>query len=168
MALRRARVDVEKAEEALAVQRRADETDLKIMRISVEKLQPRAEGGRGRHRDLTLRSTVAGTVILGDHPEERRKLQETDDVFMGMTLARVASSNARRVRAWLVDVDDGKIAVGMPARVTLDAYPARVFTGVVRDISPVARAPGEYRAQAQRRVFTVGVELGDADAQNNT
>ena len=101
-------------------------------------------------------------MIVNDHPEERRKLQEADEVFMGMTVVRLTSSNARRVRAWLSDVDDGKIAPGMPARVVLDAYPDRVFAGVVRDISPVARTPGDPRAQ--RRVFTVGVDLTEADA----
>ena len=64
------------------------------------------------------------------------------------------------MRAWLADVDDGKIAPGMPAVVTLDAYPGRTFPGTVRDISPVAQTQGQGRQQGQRRVFTVGVELG--------
>ena len=42
---------------------------------------------------MTLRTTEAGTVIINDHPEERRKLQEADDVFMGMTVARVTSGS---------------------------------------------------------------------------
>jgi multidrug resistance efflux pump len=111
---------------------------------------------------LTLRSTAAGSVIINDHPEERRKLQEADDVFMGMTVARVSSGSGRRVRAWLSDVDDGKVAPGMPARVVLDAHPDRQFTGTVRDISAVARSPGDPRAQ--RRVFTVNVDLAEVDA----
>jgi HlyD family secretion protein len=163
MTLHRARVDVEKATDALAAQQKTDETEVKLKRIAVEKLRRVVRAAEDAIATLTLRTSEAGTIILADHPEERRKLQEGDDVFMGMTIARVTGSSARRVRAWLVDVDDGKVTPGMPARVTLDAYPDRVFTGQVHDLSPVARAPGETRG-AQRRVFTVNVDLSEADA----
>jgi multidrug resistance efflux pump len=165
MVLRRARVDLEKAEEALQAQRNAGETDIKLKRLALEKLRRAVKAAEDAIATLTLRAPGAGTVILGDYGEERRKFQEGDDAFMGATVARVSSSNAHRVRGWLVDVDDGKIAVGMPARVVLDAYPGRTFSGAVREISPVARAPGEARSQAQRRVFTVVIELGDAEAE---
>jgi HlyD family secretion protein len=161
--LRRARVDLEKSQEALALGRRTADSDLEVKRIAIEKLRRAMSDAEHAIGSLTLRSTEAGTVIVADHPEERRKLQEGDDVFMGMTVARVASSRARRVRAVLIDVDDGKIAVGMPARVVLDAHPEQSFAGVVKDIAPVARTPGDTRG-AQRRIFAVNVDLNDAEA----
>jgi HlyD family secretion protein len=162
LTLTRARVDLEKAQGALAGQRIAAASDIKIKRIAVEKLRRAVGAAQASIATLTLRAPAAGTVLVSDHPEERRKLQEGDDVFMGMTVARVTSSAARRVRAWLSDVDDGKIAPGMKAQVVLDAHPDLTFTGVVKEISPVARTPGDPRAQ--RRVFTVGVALDEADA----
>ncbi len=162
LALQRAGADLARAEDALTSQRVAAAADVKLKRIAVEKLRRAAAIAEEAIATLTLRSTEAGTVIIHDHPEERRKLQEADDVFMGMTVARVSSGNGRRVRAWLSDVDDGKIAPGMAAKVVLDAHPDRRFTGTVRDISPVARSPGDPRAQ--RRVFTVNVDLAEVDA----
>jgi HlyD family secretion protein len=162
LVLARARADLEKAEEALAAQRTSAAADVKLKRITVEKLRRAAEVAQQAVNTLVLHATAPGTVMIGDHQEERRKLQEGDEVNMGMTVARLTSSSARRVRAWLADVDDGKVAPGMPARVVLDAYPDRVFKGVVRDVSPVARTPGDR--QAQRRVFTVNVDLEEADA----
>jgi HlyD family secretion protein len=161
LALQRARADLARAEDALTSQRVAAAADVKLKRIAVEKLRRAAAIAQEAIATLTLRSTEAGTVIIHDHPEERRKLQEADDVFMGMTVARVSSGSGRRVRAWLSDVDDGKIAPGMAAKVVLDAHPDRRFTGTVRDISPVARSPGDPRAQ--RRVFTVNVDLAEVD-----
>jgi HlyD family secretion protein len=163
LVLRRVKVDLEKAQEALALGRRSAESDLAVKRIAIEKLRRAMNDAERAVGSLTLRAPEAGTVIIADHPEERRKLQEGDDVFMGMTVARVASSRARRVRAVLIDVDDGKIASGMPARVVLDAHPEQSFAGVVRDIAPVARTPGDTRG-AQRRIFTVNVDLNDAEA----
>ena len=164
MVVRRATVEVERSEAALAAQKTAAATDLKLKRIALDKLGRTVQTAEQAIETLTLKTTEAGTVLLGDHQEERRKVQEGDEVFMGAVVARVASSKARRVRAWLADVDDGKVAVGMPAVVTLDAYPGRTFPGTVRDISPVAQTQGQGRMQGQRRVFTVGVDLTGAES----
>lgn len=161
--LARARADQARAEEALAAQQNADASDVALKRIALDKIRRAVKAAEDSIATLTLRATAPGTVLLGDHPEERRKVQESDAVPMGLTVARVSGSSARRARAWLSDVDDGKIAVGMPARVVLDAHPDRSFAGTVREISPVARAPGDARV-AQRRVFTVLVDLIEADA----
>jgi HlyD family secretion protein len=165
MAVRRAKVDVERAEAALVAQQTAAATDVKVKRIAIEKLRRTVEAAEEAIETLTLTTTESGTLLLGDHQEERRKIQEGDELFMGMVVGRVAGSRSRRVRAWLADVDDGKIAVGMPAVVVLDAYPGRSFPGRVNDISPVAQTQGQGRMQGQRRVFTVGIELGPIDAE---
>ncbi|HEY0713831.1 MAG TPA: HlyD family efflux transporter periplasmic adaptor subunit, partial [Polyangia bacterium] len=154
LVLRRMKVDLEKAEEALQLAQRSAQTDLDVKRISIEKLRRAMTDAEHAVTLLTLRAPAAGTVIVAEHPEERRKLQEGDDVFMGMTVVRVTNSNARRVRAQLLDVDDGKIAAGMPARVVLDAYPDRSFSAAIRDIASMARTPDNSRG-AQRRIFTV-------------
>ncbi len=164
MAVRRAQAEVERADAALAAQKTADGTDIRLKQIALEKLRRAVRTAEEAIATLTLTTTAAGTVLLGDHPEERRKVQEGDEIFMGMVVARVASSNSRRVRAWLADVDDAKVAVGMPAVITLDAYPGRHFDGTVKEISPVAQTQGQGRMQGQRRVFTVGVDLRDGSA----
>ncbi|HEY0708794.1 MAG TPA: efflux RND transporter periplasmic adaptor subunit, partial [Polyangia bacterium] len=163
LVLRRMKVDLEKAEEALQLAQRSAQTDLDVKRISIEKLRRAMTDAEHAVTLLTLRAPAAGTVIVAEHPEERRKLQEGDDVFMGMTVVRVTNSNARRVRAQLLDVDDGKIAAGMPARVVLDAYPDRSFSAAIRDIASMARTPDNSRG-AQRRIFAVNVDLNDAEA----
>src|SRR5688500_5679181 len=114
LALRRARVGLEQAQDALTAERNAAASDLKPKRLAIETLRRAVTAADEAIATLTLRATQAGTVLIADHPEERRKLQEGDEVFMGMTVARVTGSSARRVRAWLSDVDDGKIAPGMP------------------------------------------------------
>jgi HlyD family secretion protein len=164
LTVRRAQVEVERSEAALAAQRTTAATDVKLKRIALEKLRRLVGAAEEAIATLSLTTTVDGTVLLGDHQEERRKVQEGDELFMGMVVARVASAGSRRVRAWLVDVDDGKVAADMPAVVTLDAYPGRTFPGIVRDISPVAQTQGQGRMQGQRRVFTVSVELDEAAA----
>jgi multidrug efflux pump subunit AcrA (membrane-fusion protein) len=67
-----------------------------------------------------------------------------------------------RVKAILADVDDGKVAVGMPVTVTLDGYPDTPYQGRISAISAVAQ---ESKRQSLRRQFDVIVALDRLDGQ---
>ena len=60
------------------------------------------------------------------------------------------------------EVDASEISVGMPVRVTLDAYRGRVFPGTVRRIAPYI-----LELEKQARTVEVEVELEPIDAQEN-
>ena len=61
------------------------------------------------------------------------------------------------VSAPIDEVDAAGVRVGMPARVTLDAYPGRSFAGRVRRIAP-------YVVDVEKQARTVDVEVEFADA----
>jgi multidrug efflux pump subunit AcrA (membrane-fusion protein) len=108
----------------------------------------------------TIRAPTTGLVLIGEQ-SEGRKYQVGDEVRMGETIVRMPPAGASmRVRAFLSDVDDGRVAAGQEAYVTLDAYPERTFKGKVREISPVAL---EVSEKSPRRVFRVAVDLEDAE-----
>jgi multidrug efflux pump subunit AcrA (membrane-fusion protein) len=67
-----------------------------------------------------------------------------------------------RVSAALPDVDDGRIAIGMPASVVLDGYPGMTFNGKVTTISAVAQ---ETSRQSLRRAFKFTVNLSSIDVR---
>jgi RND family efflux transporter MFP subunit len=56
----------------------------------------------------------------------------------GTVLFTVADLNSLIIRVNLNEVDIAKVHVGQPVRVTLDAYPQKVFTGKVSFVSPSA------------------------------
>jgi HlyD family secretion protein len=74
----------------------------------------------------------------------------------GTILFTVADVSKMIVKAGVNEVDIGKIRVGMPVKVTLDAYPKVSFAGRVDRISPAVRIDDKVR------VFDVEVRL---DAQ---
>jgi multidrug efflux pump subunit AcrA (membrane-fusion protein) len=83
-------------------------------------------------------------------------------VWIGFPLALIPEMSSLRVSAALADVDDGRIAVGMPVSVVLDGYPEQTFNGKVTSISAVAQ---ESNRQSLRRAFKVFVNLDRVDAQ---
>ena len=67
-----------------------------------------------------------------------------------------------RVDARLWDVDDGRIRPGLPVRVTLDAFPDKVFNGKVDSVAAVAQ---ETSFRSMRRAFTVRIALERSDPE---
>lgn len=74
----------------------------------------------------------------------------------GTILFTVADVSKMIVKAGVNEVDIGKIRVGMPVKVTLDAYPKVAFAGRIDRIAPAVRIDDKVR------VFDVEVRL---DAQ---
>ena len=74
----------------------------------------------------------------------------------GTVLFTVADVSSMIVKAGVNEVDIGKIHVGMPVKVTLDAYPKVAFKGRIDRIAPAVRLDDKVR------VFDVEIRL---DAQ---
>ena len=76
----------------------------------------------------------------------------------GTALFTVADLKSLIIRVNLNEVDIAKVALGQPVRLTLDAYPQKVFTGKVTFVSPAAELVEKIK------VFKVEIaldELGD-------
>jgi HlyD family secretion protein len=71
----------------------------------------------------------------------------------GTVLFTVADTSRMIVKAGVNEVDIGKIRVGMPVRVTLDAYPKVLFNGKIDRIAPAVRIDEKVR------VFDVEIRL---------
>jgi multidrug resistance efflux pump len=160
LSLRRARMDYDKAKEDLDSYRASSRADLDNRRISLEKARREITTAEGSIEALTLLAPREGILVVGDHPWEDRKFQVGDTVFAGWTVMRIPDLAAMRVEAQLPDVDDGRIAVGMPAVSTLDTYPDLRFPGRVVELTPVAQEPV---GQSLRRAFHVRIDLDRTD-----
>jgi HlyD family secretion protein len=159
---KRAEVELAKATDVLRSQRRAVTSDRANLEITLQKAQRELHEAETAIAALTLRAPRAGIVVVRDIPWEGRKLQEGDAVFVGFPLALIPEPTSMQVDVALADVDDRKIAVGMPATVILDAYPDLRFPGRIADVSAVARENAVARASL-RRSFRVLVELQRID-----
>ncbi len=73
----------------------------------------------------------------------------------GTVLFTVADLKSLLIRVNLNEVDIAKVHVGQPVRITLDAYPQKVFTGKVRFVAPAAKLVEKIK------VFEVEVALDE-------
>ncbi|HEX6201457.1 MAG TPA: efflux RND transporter periplasmic adaptor subunit, partial [Thermoanaerobaculia bacterium] len=161
--LERARVAAAKAEQDLAATRAANRSELEMKSIELGRQRREIAVAERALAELTLRAPADGLVIVESHPwEGGRKLQEGDNVFVGMRVARMPDLSSMEVRAMLSDVDDGRVRPGMEAACTLDAYPETAYPCRVRAVAPVAR---EAARTALLRYFDVELSLAAADTE---
>jgi len=159
-ALLRTKTEYDKSLDVLRSKRTQVASERQNILLRIEKARreiARAEAGIGA---LVLRAPRDGIVVIRDHPWEGRKLQSGDPVFVGFPIALLPDLSSIRVNAALADVDDGKIANGMPVTVTLDGYPSIAYHGHISAISAVAQ---ESRRMSLRRQFEVLIELDRLD-----
>lgn len=161
-ALRRTTVAWEKAVDVLASRRTAVAAERRNLELRIEKAQRDISTAERAIEELVLRAPRDGIIVIRDIPWEGRKMQSGDTVFVGMPIAMLPDLGTLRVKAGLADVDDGKIAAGMPVTITLDAFPQVQYHGKISTISAVAQ---ESRRQSLRRQFEVLIALDKLDSE---
>lgn len=160
-ALRRTTVAFEKAVDLLTSRRTAVAAERRNLELRIAKARRDITTAESAIEALVLRAPRDGIVVIRDIPWESRKLQSGDTVFVGMAIAMLPDLDTVRVKAALADVDDGKVAIGMPVSITLDAFPNAPFTGKITGISAVAQ---ESRRQSLRRQFEVLIAFDRLDS----
>ena len=93
-----------------------------------------------RRTDVTITAPMAGT-ILEKLVEYGQVIQSaTQNVSGGTTLFMMANLDNMRVRTLVDETDVGKLGAGLPATVSVEAFPDRPFQGYIEKIEPQAIA----------------------------
>jgi HlyD family secretion protein len=79
-------------------------------------------------KNYTLKSPINGVVI-------RKHLEVGEMANVGVPILTLADINSLKIKTELDETDVGKVYIGQKADVTTDAYPDRVYTGIVEKIS---------------------------------
>lgn len=88
--------------------------------------------------EATVRAPVSGTVIEKPVALGQVIASGTGTAGGGTTILKMADLTKVRVRTLVNETDIGKVRSGLPATVTVDAFPDRPFNGVVEKIEPQA------------------------------
>ncbi|MEM6486524.1 MAG: efflux RND transporter periplasmic adaptor subunit [Pseudomonadota bacterium] len=88
--------------------------------------------------DTDVRAPISGTVL--NKPVEKGQVisSPTQDVSGGTVLLSMADLAAVQIRTLVDETDIGKVLPGMPAKVSVAAFPGQPFFGRVRKIEPEA------------------------------
>lgn len=140
----------------------AASAEVKTLEVRRDRARRAWEHAESNAERLLIRSPIEGMAVLrtiwkGGRPGEP---QEGEEVRTGLGLLDVVAEGAMRVRVKLNQSDLPGMRVGLPANITLDAYPAKRYQGRVTLLAPVA-TPG-MNDKVRTLVALFAVEGGDA------
>lgn len=107
-------------------------------RAQLIKAEVNLELARERMGDVAIRAPLTGTVISKTVEAGQIIASASGNVSGGTTLMLMADLSSMQVRTLVDETDIGKVQPGQMARVQVEAYPGRAFTGSVYKIEPQA------------------------------
>lgn len=127
--------------------------ELANARADVVRSDVAVETARIQLEDTDLRAPITGTVIEKLVEEGQVISSPIMDVGGGTLLLKMADLSSVQVRTLVDETDIGKIEPGLPAVVTVTAFPNQPFTGQVLKVEPQASADQTVTTFAVRIVL---------------
>lgn len=131
------------------------EADLYIAKASLNNAQENVRDAKLRYADTEIRSPITG-LVLEKLVEEGQLIASGISATTGGTpLLTIGDMSTVVSSAQIDEVDIGKVSVGQPVTVQVDAYGERKFSGTLSHISP----KGED--QSNVTVFNIEIDIHD-------
>ncbi len=157
--LEAARAALVQAEKRLAQARlgrdriRAREAEVAALKAQRERAQAALEEARSALDDLFIRAPVQGTLT-------ERLVDEGEVVAAGTPLFDLVDLDRLYLKAYVPEVERGKLRLGLPARIYTDAFPERFFPAVLRYIAKEAEfTPKEVQTFEERVKLVYAIRL---------
>lgn len=159
---------LEKAERELEVRRRqldaardAIESRRRDAALEIDRLALELAFNEAQVRAAEIRAERDGVVVQGFSPWSGRRIGEGDSAQAGTVVGEVIGAGGLAARAYALEADRQRLAVGLPVRIGVDALP-----GVEGEsaIAAIAGAPEARAAWGAGRYFRIDVPLPEAFA----
>lgn len=143
------------------------ESDVKRIAAERERLaasrataSAQADVGRGRIAEIEAQLADTRIVAPADGTVMARLVEPGELVAAGRPLATLVNLEELYVRVYVAEREVGRIALGTPARVTVDAYPGDQFASSVSEIAQQAEfTPKEVHMKDEREKLVYAVKL---------
>ncbi len=114
---------------------------------------------RARLAEATIAAPIDGVVL-------RKNLEAGETANPGVPIVTLLDTKNLWLRAFVPETDIGRIRVGQPATITVDAYPGRGFAGAITEISSEAEfTPKNVQTKKERvnLVFRIKIAARNPD-----
>jgi len=158
LALEAARAKIAQLRRTYELKRKSEAADVTLLEIERDRAGnawKHAEDNAGKMRIL---APVAGMAVLKTTWKQGTmgEVQEGEEVRPGLPILDIVDTGVMRVRARVNQADVDRVHVGQAARITLDSFPARTFTGKLERLSPIGTTSWlSNRMRTFLAVFTI-------------
>jgi HlyD family secretion protein len=158
LTLDEARAKAEQLRRTFDLRRKADAADVRALEIQRDRAMNAWKHADSNAEKMRVVSPMDGMVVLKSTWKSgtMSEVQEGEEVRSGLGVMDVIDSSAMRVRVRANQADVSALHVGQPARITLDSYPTRTFTGRLEQLSQIgAISTMSNRVRSFLAVFSI-------------
>jgi HlyD family secretion protein len=140
------------------LRRKADTADIRALEIQRDRAMNAWKHAESNADKMRVVSPIDGMVVLKSTWKSGTmgEVQEGEEVRSGLGILDVIDPSAMRVRAKVNQADVAALRVGEQARITLDSYPTRTFTGRLEQLSAIgAISQMSNRVRSFLAVFSI-------------
>jgi HlyD family secretion protein len=170
LSLRNSQINLAKVEENLAGNLRVKQSDIEKARIELERTQRELEEAREQMESAILKATNPGDIAYLKIWKNGTvgKVAEGDQVWRNRTLVEIPDTTQMLASVPVSEIDIGRVELGQPATITVEAIPGKTFSGVVETKSSVPITDDSQRSWGSGttngpREFEVVVKLDSVD-----
>jgi multidrug resistance efflux pump len=157
-----AQAEVRQARERLALLEAGPRPgQVETARAQVAQAEGALAQARARLADTRITAPIDGVVL-------RKNLEPGATAIPGTPVVTLLDPQALWLRAYVSEVDIGRVRLGQPARVAVDAFPGQVFPGRVTEIASEAEfTPRNVQTRKERvnLVFRIKIGVSSADGR---
>jgi HlyD family secretion protein len=139
LTLDEARAKLDQLRRTYELRRKADAADIRALEIQRDRAMNAWKHAETNADKMRVVSPIDGMVVLKSTWKSGTmgEVQEGEEVRSGLGVLDVIDPSEMRVRVKINQADVAALRVGQPARITLDSYPARTFTGRLEQLSQI-------------------------------
>jgi len=130
-------------------------SDVKIAEAELIRAQETLKEAKDRLADTEIRAPLSGTILIKYAEEGQVIASTTSSASEGTLLFTMADLNRIYIEAMVDETDIGRISPDQPVKITVDAYPEKIFNGKVIRIAP------KGRVESTITIFDVTIEIND-------
>lgn len=160
--LKNAEQKYEETQKQLKDEEKAALADLKVLEVQRRNKERNLNFARKSYQNMVLKAPADGLVVINEiwKGSGRGKVQEGDTVWRGYGIISLPDLTTLQVKAWLSEVDIGKMEAGQKAKIMLDALPGETFPGEVIRVSSVG---AKRRYDSEKKEFEMLISLDRLD-----
>jgi HlyD family secretion protein len=138
--LEEAKARLAQLKKTFELRRRVEDAELRILDVQRQRAENAWQHAQNNAERMRIVSPLDGLVVLKSiwKSGTMAEVQEGEEVRAGIPILDVVDPSAMRVRVNANQADVEGLATGQAARITLDSFPSRTFTGRLSQLSPIA------------------------------
>jgi HlyD family secretion protein len=139
LTLDEARAKLDQLGKTFELRRKSDTAEVRALEIQRDRAMNAWKHAENNAEKMRVLSPIDGMVVLKSTWKSGTmgEVQEGEEVRPGLSVMDVIDPSAMRVRVKINQADVSSLRVGQSARITLDSFPTKTFTGRLEQMSQI-------------------------------